>query len=389
MKMLAFLEKTFLENLREWKILVLTLVLAPFFVYLMYGYFNAAPSSYTLLVKDEDRAASGGASPDSPGARALISAWKDARNTDGSPLFKVAEVDDLPTATNLVVNREADLLVVIPAGFSAGLIGVRDRTSTTPVRITNRQNPSNMRSNMAMALSDYTAFTYAAAATSTASPIDVAIEAVEGASPRSEFDLYVPALLVLGLIMVLFTAAATLIKEVDKGTMSRLVLSNLSTTELLTAVTINQVLIGEAALVLAYLSAVSVGYHAGGSLVAVLVVGAVSAVSVVAIAVLVSAFMSTIFELLTVGCFPFFILMFFSDCMFPLPKIPLFHLAGNVVNASDILPTSLTVRAFNKILNHGATLAGVGFELAAILALTAVYFAVGIVLFRRRHQRTG
>jgi ABC-2 type transport system permease protein len=96
--------------------------------------------------------------------------------------------------------------------------------------------------------------------------------------------------------------------------------------------------------------------------------------------------MRTIFELLTVGCFPFFVLMFFSDAMVPLPKIPLFHVAGNVVNASDVLPTSLAVRALNRILNDGAGLGDVWFEMAGIALLTAAYFAAGIALFRRRHQ---
>jgi hypothetical protein len=51
-----------------------------------------------------------------------------------------------------------------------------------------------------------------------------------------------------------------------------------------------------------------------------------------------------------------------------------------------VLPTSLSVRAFGAILNDGAGLADVRFELAGIVVLTAVYFAVGIWLFRRRHM---
>ena len=264
MRMLAFLRKTLLENVREWKILSLSLVFAPFFVYLMYGYFRASPG------------------PD--------------------PLH--------------------DLVIKL-----------------------------------------------------------------SGAEGLTEFDLYVPALLVLAIIMVMFTAAATLIKEVDKGTMTRLMLSKLRTRELLTAVSLAQVIIGTVTLLLAYLAAFSVGYRPRGSLGAVLAVGALSTVAVVAISVLVAAFLNTIFELLTVGCFPFFVLLFFSDAMFPLPKIPLFSLAGHAVNAADILPTSLTVRAFGAILNEGAGLRGVAFELAGIAVLTAVYFALGTWLFCRRHMR--
>jgi ABC-2 type transport system permease protein len=79
--------------------------------------------------------------------------------------------------------------------------------------------------------------------------------------------------------------------------------------------------------------------------------------------------------------------MFFSDCMIPLPKIPLFSVAGFTFNATDVLPTSLTVRAFNRILNQGAGLSDVGVELAVILLLTSLYFAAGAWLYRRRHMR--
>jgi ABC-type multidrug transport system permease subunit len=116
-------------------------------------------------------------------------------------------------------------------------------------------------------------------------------------------------------------------------------------------------------------------------------VGAVTTMRVVAIAVLVSAFLKSMFELLTVGVLPFFILMFFSECMFPLPKIRVARFLDNTLYANDVLPTTLCVRAFNKILNHGAGFGAVAFELGAIVVLTAVYGTLGTWLFWRRHQR--
>lgn len=387
MRMLACLRKALLENVRDWKILVLTLMFAPFFVYVMYAYFHAAPSSYTLLVLNEDRAAD--PLPDQPGAAGLIAAWALAGGEDGTPALKVRTTDDAQAAERLVRTREADLLVIIPAGFSDRLAALRTEPAGPPPQLSSRHNVANLRSAMAMALSDYVAFMYASAATRMPSPLTFDAQAVDPVPNRSAFDLYVPALLVLAVIMVLFTAAASLIKEVDKGTMTRLTLSRATTAELLTAVTVAQVVIGAVTVLLAYAAALSVGYRAVGSLGAMLVVASLATVSVVAISVLVSAFMRTIFELLTVGCFPFFILMFFSDAMIPLPKIPILHLGGNVVNLSDLLPTSLAVRALNRVLNDGARLADVWFEMAGIVVLALLYFAAGVALFRRRHQAIG
>jgi ABC-2 type transport system permease protein len=386
MRTLAFLKKTFLENLREWKILSLTLVFAPFFVYLMYGYYHASPSTYTLVVVNHDAVsgpvgASGGSAADD-----LIAAWRSAKRADGGWFFQVVDAPSTEEAIRKIAAREADLAVEIPAGFSAALDAFASGAAAAPPQITNRASQSNLRSTVAMAYSDFLAFQVAYARAKTVLPLGVSVAPVGGTRELSEFDLYVPALLVLALIMVLFTAAATLIKEVDKRTMSRLMLSRLRTTEFLAAVTVNQVLIGLVTMLLAYLAATSVGYEPRGSLVPLLAVAAVSAVAVVAISVLVAAFLTTIFELLTVGCFPFFVLMFFSDAMIPLPKIPLFHVAGHVVNATDVLPTSLCVRAFGAILNDGGGLSAVWFELAGIVVLTVVYFAVGIWFFRRRHM---
>jgi len=377
MRTLACLEKTFLENLREWKILSLTLVFAPFFVFLMYAYFHAAPSSYTMLVRGGDGVA----------ARGLINAWKSATNADGSPVFRVIEIADRAEAEKRVLNRDADLLTDIPAGFSAAVEAMVRGTAATPPTLTHHGNASNPRSTVAMGFADYLAFQFAYEATGATPPIAVHAVMIGAAQQVTEFDLYVPALLVLALIMVMFTAAAALVKEVDKGTMPRLILSRLRVGELVAAVSINQVLVGTVALLLTYGAALSVGYHPQGSLAAVVAVGAVSTLSVVAIGLLTAAFLTTIFELLTVGCFPFFVLMFFSDCMVPLPKIPLFSVAGFTFNATDVLPTSVTVRAFNRILNQGAGLADVTTELGVIVLLTSVYFAAGAWLYRSRHMR--
>ncbi len=386
MRFVALLEKNLLENLREWKVLILTLVFAPFFVYMMYGYFGAAASTYRLLVADHDIGAIGsGVTPD--GARGLVRAWREARQTDGRPVFQVVEVRDLAAARAQLRSRDADLLIEIPADFSRRLAEFRSRTSQTPARLVSTTDEKNVRGSVGMVYSDFVAYNYVTGATATALPLDVETRSLGGARSLSDFDLYVPALLVLALIMILFTTAASLVKEVDKRTMSRLMLSRLGVGEMVAAVSINQMLVGAVALTLAFGAALTCGYHTEGSLPALLVVGALTALGVVAIGVLTAAFLSSIFELLTVGVFPFFVLMFFSECMFPLPKIRMLELAGHTVYANDVLPTTLGVRAFNLILNFGAGLRDLGFELAAIAFLTVVYFAVGTWLFRRRQMR--
>ncbi len=382
MRTLAYLKKAALEGLREWKILSLALLFGPAFVYIMYASFGGTAAPFRLIVVNHDVVS--GVNDD---AGAFVRALRSAKNADGSPVFTISEKNDLGEARVQVRERDVELLVEIPQGFSASLARMRQDPSAPAARLVNHADERNLRASIAMAMSDFYAFTYVAANSGVHLPLDLAVSPIGSDRPASDFELYVPAILTLAIIMVLFTAATAFIKEVDKGTMARLMLSRLRTRELLAAVSVTQVLTGVLGLGLAYLAAISCGYHSSGSLAVLLVVGAVGSLGVIAIAVLVSAFLKSMFELLTVGVFPFFLLMFFSDCMFPLPKVPMLAIGKHMLYANDILPTAVCARAFQKVLGYGAGLGDVVFEIAVMLILTGGYFALGTLLFRRRHQR--
>jgi ABC-2 type transport system permease protein len=387
-KLLAYLGKTFKENLREWKILVLALVFGPFFVYVMYAYFGATSPSYGLLVLNHDRPARASDGVEVRAGDQLVAAWREAAYPDGKPYFKVRPAASLVDGKRLLKNRDADIMVVIPEGFSAFIIGPTDRdvsTGPTTAPIKNIGDETSPRYMVAAAFADFITYSFVAAAKKIDLPAAVEFEGIGAGRSPSDFDLYVPALLVLAIIMVLFTAAASLIKEVDKGTITRLVMSKLSATQFLAAVGLNQILVGAVALALTFLSAWTVGYRTSGSLALFFLTGALSTASVMAVSLIVAGWLRTIYELLTVGIFPFFLLMFFSESMFPMPKLAFLKLGAHTLYANDILPTALTVKAFNKILNFGAGLKDIWFELAAIVVLTAIYFIIGLWVFRRRH----
>ena len=387
MRFFVYWAKTLKENIREWKISIFVLVFGPFFVYMMYAYFGAATPSYAILVADLDRAVDSGGGRTIQAGKDLVSAWAAARYPEGKPIFKMTPVAGPEEARPRLKNRDADLLIVIPEGLSRAFADLAEGRPAVVPPLKNVGDESSVRFMVAAAFADSISYAYLGTALGKELPVFVEFEAAGAGRPRTDFDLYVPALLVLAVIMVLFTAAASLIKEVDKGTITRLVLSRLKAAELLGAIAANQVVIGLAGLGLTYLAAVSVGYRGAGSALLVLLVGAVSILSVVAVSLLVAAWLKTIYELLTVGVFPFFVLMFFSESMFPLPKIGFLKLGAHTLYANDILPTALTVKAFNKILNFSAGLRDIWFELAGILVLTALYFGLGLWSFRRRHLR--
>lgn len=378
MKTVACLIKTIRENLRDWKILILTVVLAPFFIYLMHLYMgNERASEYRIIIINNDG--------NGQYSREMLTLLKTVKTEEGTPVIRITETSDTAIAGKMIRDREADLLITIPEDFSETFAGVMSGDSSAISPFINYGDPSNIRFLTASSYADYLTFMYISERTGIKIPFDVQYEYAGTALKRSEFDLYVPALLVLSIIMMLFTAGASIVREVERDTITRLSLSKVSSGEFMTAMSISQVIIGIICLFLTLLAAFSVGYKTQGSVSLLLFAGVLTCFSVVSISIITASFIRTMFGLLTLGCFPFFILMFFSDCFMPLPKIDLISIAGNKLFLNDLLPTATATRAFNKILNFNSGFYDISFELAWIFLLSVVYFVIGIKLFKRKY----
>lgn len=376
-----------IENFRDWKILIMGITFAPFFVVLMYFYFGEATETYRLVFVNHDQGVTARDENVFNAGQALVSEIEKFSGQDGAIVLKVSQEKQLTAAQEHLKDKSADLIVEIPANFSQTLADYKAGERPAPAVLKTYGDPANPRYIMAAAWSDSLAFQFTGDWTGLQGPLTFATEGLSEKVSLTDFDLYVPGLLGLALMMLMFTAAATLIKEKDKGTIVRLRISNMKTSEWLIAMSLSQVIIGLLAMGLTYLTAIALGYQATGSLLAVTAVGVLSCLAIIAISVLVAALLRTVFDLMTVGCFPFFVLMFFSGGMFPIPAISIFALAGHSFNVNDILPTTHSITAFGKILNQGAGLGGVLFEMGAIVVLTILYFVCGIWLFTRRHMR--
>jgi ABC-2 type transport system permease protein len=377
--------KEMIETFRDWKMLSLTLTFAPFFVVLMYAYFGHVTPIYHVAVVNKDAGA------EAPGlgrvvlGRELIAAMTEIRSEDGTQILRIHEADE-EEARARVRDRRADLMVVIPPDFSQAIQEFLAGRAFTAAAVTTYGDPANPDYMMAAVWSDMVAYEFVGLAMDVETPVLVQQQTVTGAVSLSDFDLYVPGLLVLAPMMLMFTAAGALIREKDSGTLIRLRLSNMRVVEWLTAVSATQVIVGLLAIGLTYFTAYVLGYRTQGSFTNLLVIGALTSLSVMAFSVGVAAFLRTVFDLVTVGCFPFFVLMFFSGGMFPLPGVSLLSLGSRAIELNEVLPTTHGITALERILNFGAGLGEVGFELGALVFLTAVFFLVGTWIFSRRHM---
>ncbi len=387
MRLLTLFKKSMIENFRDWKILILILTFAPFFVFLMYFYIGYTTDTYKVIFINNDQGVDSIDREAFNAGQALISEMTETTYEDGTNILIVFKEEEMSKAQKRLEDKSVDLVVEIPKDFSKTLMDYKEGKRPTPVVVKTYGDPANTKYIMAAAWCDSITYHYAASLTGQESPLELRAESISRTKSLNDFTLYVPALLALALMMLMFTAAATIIREKDKGTIVRLRISNMTTFEWLSAVSVTQVIIGLLALGLTYLTAVSLGYQSSGSLVAVMVVGILSSLSIIAISLVVAALLRSVFDLMTIGCFPFFILMFFSGGMFPIPPLQLFVVGDRSININDILPTTHSISALGKILNYDSGLGDVVFEMGAIVILSFIYFAAGVWLFTKRHMR--
>jgi ABC-2 type transport system permease protein len=377
-----------IENLRDWKIFILAITFAPFFVVLMYFYFGEATETYRVAFVNHDQGATARDGNVFNAGQLLISELGKFSGQDGAVMLKISLETEMTAAKARLKNKSVDLVVEISKNFSQILLDYKEGERPAPAVVKTYGDPSNPKYIMAAAWSDSLTYQFAESWSGLQGPLTFETESLSPMKSLTDFDLYMPGLLGLALMMLMFTAAATLIREKDKGTIVRLRISNMTTTEWIIAMSMSQVIIGLLALGLTYMTAMGFGYRATASLMAISAVGVLSCLAIIAISVLVAAMLRTIFDLMTIGCFPFFILMFFSGGMFPIPTISLFAVGERSINVNDILPTTHSITAFGKILNQNAGLMDVGYEIGAIVVLTILFFAAGIWLFTLRHLRS-
>jgi len=387
MRFIPLFKKALVENIRDWKIFILGLTFAPFFVVLMYFYLGNTALTYDVVFVNHDLGASDSDGVVFNAGTQLIAELQEAKYPDGITILSCTQEQGLAEARRRVKDKSADLLVEIPKDFSRILIDYREGINPAPAAIKTCGDPSNPKYIMAAAWSDSLAFRFASTFAGLKWPIELETAGISDGGSLNDFELYVPVLLALAIMMLMFTAAATLIKEKDKGTITRLRISHMTAFEWLSAVSLTQIIIGLLAMGLTYATAVALGYRYAGSPWPVIMIGLLSSLSIVAVSLLVASWLRTIFDLMTIGCFPFFILMFFSGGMLPLPSLELFVLSGRPIHINEILPTTHSISALGRVLNRGAGLDEVVYEMAAIVCLSIVYFSAGVLVFTRRHMR--
>jgi len=372
--------KSIKEQLRNYWILLLTISLAPFFVFIYYLINEASQPSYDILVLNQDRGAVTGNQPLNMGEQVLSFVLESISATPDLPL-KANQVTERQAGLSRLEQHKADVLLVIPAEFSSTLMDSSGHAPTLEI------------------IGDLTRTSYIISAVWLAEILNefmivstgkqhlyMLTETPLGYSAQvSEFDMWMPGILILAIIMLMFSATIAIITEVDKGTILRLKLSKLKAWQFLLGVGGTQIIVGIVSILLTLMAAVSLGFELHGSYLVFLLITVLASISMIAFSLILAAVTRSVTDVLIVGNFPLFLFMFFTGAAFPMRAKALFHIGGYEISWQSLMSPTHAINALNKISIMGLGLSDILPELAALTTVTIIYFLIGIWGFQKRH----
>lgn len=355
-------------QLRDYWALLLTLSSAPFFILIYYLITSGGSTSYHVSCIWKD-------APQTTIEQELQNALKNQVYQDGSPVLKIENFSDTLLAKQKLSDRKLDVLVLIPAGFADSVM-----TGGTPAfRIYG--DASNPRYSVGMIFMLQAIGQMLSKHSTQSYPYAFEEIFLGNTAGRTEFEVYVPGILVFSIIMLLLSASLIFIRDIEDKTMLRLKISRMTVMDYLIGNTLVQWVVGIISFAITLVLADILGFRNEGSLWLVLLVCSLTILSIIAISLLLVAFCKTVGMVMILGNFPLFILMFFSGAMLPLPRNELFRGFALV----DLLPPSHAVSALNKIFTYKAGFSSIGYELIMLVGLTALYYTAGVIMFRRKH----
>lgn len=386
MKTIQIIKKSINELLRNYWILILTLSMGPFFIFIYFLIIETSKPQYKILVSNTDRGILTG-DKDMNFGDSLTNYLKVARLNKASVPFVIEVVANQNFGIETIKNKKAEALVSIDNSFSESLnaFNFNDSNSSPQVKFFGDLTNTNYLISAVWANEMINQYVYQK--TNSKKILEVKEIALGKSANISNFDVVVPGILILSLIMLMFTASIAFVSEIENKTIMRLKLSRLSVIEFLGGISFVQMLVGIGTVVLTLITAIALGFHYSGSVFIMVILAGLTSLSIIAFSLIIAAFTKSATEVLIIGNFPMFLFMFFSGAAFPMKSNPLFSIAGYPVSIQGLMSPTHAISALNKTLIMNMDIRSIIPEMIAILVLTLFYFIIGAFIFNRRHLK--
>jgi hypothetical protein len=341
---------------------------------------------YTLLIANKDKGLSSDDNKVNLGD-SLTSFFNSIKNdTIQIPLI-VRQTDDKFTAIGEIKNKKADALMVIDDFFSQKLQQrkLNDTTALPGIEfIGDLTSPGYL---VSVVWANEIVNEYALKFTGSKRIIGVRETALGTSATASGFDMIVPGILIVSIIMLMFTASIAFVSEVENKTIMRLKMSKITVFEFLTGISVVQLLVGIVSVMLTLLTAVLLGFNYSGSITILIFIAGITSLSIISFSLIIAALTKSANEVLVVGNFPMFLFMFFTGAAFPLNSDPLFTISGYPINIQGLMTPTHAISALNKTLIMDLDVISITPEVISIIVLTIIYFLIGGAIFKYHHMK--
>lgn len=391
-KALTIAVKTLKEAVRQPKNLSITLGL-PIAFMLIFGlaFGGSDTDTYDLAILDLDEGTLGAEYAAGIGGMTY---------DDDQRIFSVTNYTDETRARDGLADGSFDALLIIPANFTADATpqapdGAGDGSPVPPLQqpqtgppaakgalVTVLGDPSRAGFQASsQILAGYTA-SFSREVSQSAPAVATQVEAVT-AGELTGFDFIAPGLMIFAILNMVPQAAAVLARETENKTLDRVRMSPTGALSLLSGVALAQLVMASVSLALMLLTARIMGFHNQGSYLYAYAIALVAALAVTGIGMVIAAFARTQQEAANFGILVSVPASFLSGAFFAIPGVTLF----GSFELYDLLPTTHAVEALRQIMTYGLGLEFVTTALYALAGLAALYFLVGVVLYRRARLR--
>lgn len=375
------------QSFREFQIAALFILFPALMVYLYWGAFGASGSGFSgslsaIVVSPDPPGAAATPAEDGLAADRLpagesvaarLAAAMRAERFEGKPALRVYESTDY--AASMKALREGEVALVV------------DARGTGEGRATLYADPAS-------GLGPYAeGFARVAAARAFARPgtdegIFTEVRFSSGSGSSRDFLFGVPGLVVFGWAFGLLAIALLLVRELDRGTMDRIAMSESGVLPLVLGLWGFEAILGLLQALLVTAVALALGFplprDAGNLVATVLLLNGLMAGLALGFGLLTAAWARTEGAAMSLSMVFIGPLAFLSGALFPLPAAGGLRMGGFTLAANDLVPTTEAVRVLSDSLVRGAPLLSGWPSIAVFTIETILILAISSAVFSRK-----
>ena len=414
MKFISVAIKDFKELIRDRRGLFMILLFQMFFMIIfgiVYGNMGQTNETYNLAVVNLDEGAKMPLTNEEVNfGDNLTEIFGDSEYEDSDvKLFNVINTSE-SSANKLIQLKEADAMIVIPQNFSQTIVDEMENsiTAQTTGKTSSNNNDtlkliiSGDSSSMGFGVSqvalikivgeyqdNLVANIQSQTTGSPAEPLKLFegdVESVSGTESFSQFDFLAPGMMLFAILLLATTVAASLTREVEKGTLARLRISKMRSFDMLFGALIPWSIVAAIQVLILLTVALIMGFNWQGglnSIVLAMFIGVIGGIGSIALGMIIASFAKNDTQAFNLGIMVVVPTSFVVGAFFQLPQVVLGEIMGRSFQIYDVLPWTHILNALKSVLIYGNGLSAITYDLAWSAVLTAIIFIIGMGLFSR------